>query len=147
MDLIFAEGITLNQINPHNFSLKNKYMDNLITTSMTVLPVIERSLENKQLKILKGFLSNSYALDRFETMTRSLILHTKGLALEISWDDFNENNAYFVAHNLFDYAKKNNIKLRIVIDINNEFIAVYYRTSKLQIVLKTKSKKYKIIKE
>ena len=148
MDLIFANGITLEDINRYEAALKNEYMDNLVSTGLSILPVIDQNLSGKQIKIKEGFIPKALLLDLHDVLTHSMISHTKGLALKFTWTNYDYEEAYFLAHALYEYAEKNDLNFHIVILEKEDAIDVHRKSSKLQIVTKLKkTDKYKIIKE
>ena len=115
--LIFSEQITLHEINPHNFALKNDYISNLIDTAMLVIPPADALLPDRNLRVVTGFLSRSYILEQVEKDTdlfTDLIQHSEGLAIELTWDNFTPDEAIALARNYMS------VKMCVKILINNK---------------------------
>lgn len=106
-EVVFAEGITLQEVNPESHAMKPPYMDSIVSISLEVLPILG-SLVNG-LRIEKGFFSRKslFANKKSEDkIDHNLILHTKGKALEVSWNNF-DSTYLSVVKDLFSKIKSN----------------------------------------
>lgn len=147
MDFIFANGITLAHINQHNDALKNQYMDNMLSTAASILPMIESGLNDERIIVKKCFVSNAHMKELGHDVFDNLVQpFTKGLAIEVTWDDFNIETAHLVAHKLYDYCYKNKLLYKIIINVKRKSLTVYRKERKLQIVEKI-NEKFKIVRE
>lgn len=129
-DLVFAEGITLTSVNPDNNALKNSYIDNLICTSMAVFtsPAIINKVSTP--RVVKGFISRKKLYDGEGKVTSNETKYAKGLALEITWPEFNSVTAVEIAKYFFDKSPTD-----FEIHIKNDSIA-FYRGVKIRKVLR-----------
>ena len=92
-DVKFAENVTIESLNPHNFALKNEYIDNLLSTAWLLIPAIGR--EYGDLKIIRGFMSEAYMRSQNYRVENAphIAQHAQGLALEVTWTMFNTDDA------------------------------------------------------
>ena len=99
-ELTFANHITMKELNPHNFALKNTYISNLISTALNVIPILNEVIGVEHIKITRGFISNMYLRDRIKVpdwKMQNMLKHTEGLALEFTWKDFEFSDALLAA--------------------------------------------------
>ncbi len=108
-ECIFAEGVTLEQVNPDNHAMKTPYIDSLMTICLAVLPVVGQMVSG--IKMINGFYSRSKlfneVLGEKDSASKEQLAHTKGLALEFSWEGYDPTNALVVARKLFDNIEDN----------------------------------------
>ncbi|MFA7142569.1 MAG: hypothetical protein WC175_01110 [Candidatus Dojkabacteria bacterium] len=136
-DLIFADYIRLSNINPHNFALKNEYISNLITTCMNIIPVVNSIVGKECTRVTRGFLSRQYMLDNLdipERMFDDLMKHSKGLALEMTFEPFDPDVSISVANAVIENDKQvkviiDNKKRRISFFRESDFFGIYEKTN------------------
>jgi len=133
-ELIFAKNVTIDNLNPHNFALKNEYITNLISTALNTIPYANDLLGVDSVVISNGFASYKYmnevSLSNFvrnqkgcnNCMIQRELLFSKGLAIGLTWKDFDPNIAIQVAKNIL----LNNDVINIVIDIIGKKLNVYF---------------------
>ncbi len=105
------ENVTFNSLNPHNFHLKNDYINNLLSTAFLILPVIDELIE--KVEVRKGFLSRSYVRATIKNVKPYEYQHTIGLAIEVTWSDWSYDSALIVAEKLFSSIEEG---LKIIIN-------------------------------
>jgi hypothetical protein len=121
--VVFAENVTIESLNPHNFAMKNEYIDNLISTAWLLIPKIAR--QQSGLRIVKGFLSDSYMRQHYRTDNADYILkHAKGLALEVTWDMFTADDATNVGHDIIRECLE---PIYVIVDSSRKKICIYRR--------------------
>ena len=54
--LKIANAVTIEQLNPLNFALKNQYFSNLITTALLIVPTAT-AIAGDSVRVVTGFLS------------------------------------------------------------------------------------------
>ncbi len=100
--IIIAKGVSLSTLNPQNFALKNDYMNNLISTAFMAFPVAAEILGDRKFFVKRGFQSHAYVTEEVESaITSELIKHTKGLAVEFTWEGWTEENALVVGKAIY----------------------------------------------
>ena len=104
--VVIFNGVDISTLNPHNFHLKNDYIDNLLSTAFLIFPKLKSIFGNTSVRIEKAFLSASYVRNNFTTITDNLLAHTKGLAVEFTWEGFDNDSATQVALHLYDAIKE-----------------------------------------
>lgn len=123
-DVVIVEGVSLEHLNPHNAALKNEYTSNLVSTAFLVLPHIYDVVE-APLRIKRGFLSMSYIKEHLPRID-DILIHGKGLALEVTWDEWDYDDALSSAYALYNYVIMNTDE-DIKIVINNDRKSIYAR--------------------
>lgn len=119
--VVFAENVTIESLNPHNFAIKNEYIDNLLSTAWLLIPKI--GVRQSGIRIIKGFLSEAYMRKHYKTDNAlHLLQHSRGLALEVSWDMFTVDDALLVGHALMDECYE---PLYIIIDPSRKKLCIY----------------------
>jgi len=122
-DIVFAENVTIESLNPHNFAMKNEYIDNLISTAMLIVPKI--AMEHSGIRVLRGFLSNAYIRDNFKTDIADYVQkHSMGLAIELSWDMFDLDEATSMGLLLIEQVIE---PLFVLVDPDRKKLCVYRR--------------------
>lgn len=127
-EFVIAQGVTLSELNPENNALKNEYADNLITTAMIILLDIWRRFNG--IKITKGFVSSGKMYKEILPKTGRVKptvyekKHTLGLALEITWPDYDTDRALEYCK---DFLKRTDQKVHFV--IYNDRIGFYRRNN------------------
>jgi hypothetical protein len=107
-DVIKLGGdIAFEDLNPHNFHLKNDYINNLLFTALNILPPLAKY--NIKPKILLAFVSNSYAQDNLEEYHTNPLFYkfTQGLALRITWDNYSQIDAITIIPDILKDVKSN----------------------------------------
>jgi len=115
----FIEGITFESLNPHNFHLKNDYINNLLSTAFMILPSIADEVST--VKILKAFLSRSYLRSLDRDIVPAVYKHSIGLALEVTWADWDMTKALLVADKLFSEIEEG---IKLVINTKNKSLFI-----------------------
>lgn len=88
-EIKIGRKITYEDLNPHNFALKNRYVTNLLTTALAVIPTLEDFVGGSAY-IKKGFTSKGYTTYEKGTPTPFESRLGEGLALVISVDPFDD---------------------------------------------------------
>ena len=128
-ELTFANHITMKELNPHNFALKNTYISNLISTALNVIPILNEVIGVEHIKITRGFISNMYLRDRIKVpdwKMQNMLKHTEGLALEFTWKDFEFSDALLAAKE---------VKLSLQLKNEEVMIAIDTKRKRLHIIL------------
>ena len=134
-EFVLRNGFSIRDLNPENYALKNDYIDNLFTTAYQVIDKIAIP-SGLNISIVRGFLSRNYIENELskEAEGHTLIYRfSKGLALSITWDDFNYASALTVARHFVDSVSNSTC---IVTD---KCLEVYRKTKKQEILHKTSS--------
>lgn len=119
---LFTHNISIRNLNPHNASLSNDYMDNLWTTGIQLLPEIGNQVLG--LKVLDAFKSASFIKsksDRFGWRERKF---SQGLAIKLTWDDWMFSVARAIADSIFDTYHE---YVHCVIDDATKSLTIYRR--------------------
>ena len=136
-ELIFGDNIKMNNINPHNFALKNDYISNLMTTCLSIIPVVNRVVGKENSRVTRGFLSRQYMIDHFEmsgSLQEDLLKFSQGLALEMTFEPYDNDVAITIAHNVGESDRQ----VKVIIDNkkqkrsffrNNSFFEIYQKTN------------------
>lgn len=83
----FGKSVTLEELNPHNFHMKNDYMNNILFMALNVLPALEELGYTP--KVEQCFLSNKYTASNPELLReRFSERYNKGLGMRVSLDPF-----------------------------------------------------------
>lgn len=115
--IVIANGVSISTLNPQNFALKNDYMDNLLSTAFMVFPIAIEVLGDRRFIIKRGFQSHAYITQEVEAaITSELFKHTKGLALEFTWEGWTEEDALIVAKALYQRMKE---PVKIIVNSDN----------------------------
>ena len=135
MEVVFTNsGITLPDVIPGGYALKPTYMDHIFSTCMATLPVIDDYVTD--LRVVNGFYSRASLfndrLNKGDKATKEQLAHTVGLAIEVSWKDFNYDIALAVAKALFAGKDKNAHYI-----IGNESFTIVRHTDKKKIIRNT----------
>lgn len=123
-DVKFAENVTIESLNPHNFALKNEYIDNLLSTAWLLIPAIGR--EYGDLKIIRGFMSEAYMRSQNYRVENAphIAQHAQGLALEVTWTMFNTDDAINTGLDLINTSLE---PLYVIVDPERKKICMYRR--------------------
>ena len=124
-EFVLCNGISIVELNPENFALRNDYIDNLFATAYLVINKIINPT-GIHATVVRGFLSDKFIKSELsdEAVGHSLIWkHGKGLAIEITWEGFTYQNALTIASNFVQ---------------SNDYVACIITDSTLQIYRKTK---------
>ena len=120
--IVFANGVTLWEINPDNNSLKNSYQDNLLSTAFLLFPLVTQVLgAERRISILRGFVSSSALYNEYGNVTTELQRHTRGLAIQFTWDGWTEDEAHRLAMELYSHAlKESDMPFYVIYDIDDK---------------------------
>ncbi len=136
--LVLMDGVTLRTLNPRNIALKNDYLESLLVLAFTVFPHVAEIIGGKTVTVIRGFLSRSYILDEVDpTGDEWLMKHSRGEAVEFTWEGWSPDEASAVALNLFE--KVGDTKVHIMYDTDNESLYVTTACKKKKIVEKTRN--------
>lgn len=117
-EVIFANGITLDQVVSEGQALKVPYMDGIFTICMSILPRINNEVDG--IAIVKGFISRSQLYNDIlkpnERPTKYQLLHTRAKALELTWSEFCYEKALVIGRIIFETLEDN---IHIVIKDNS----------------------------
>lgn len=128
-ELTFANNITMKELNPHNFALKNTYISNLISTALNIIPILNEVIGEDAIKVTRGFISNMYLRDRVNVpdwKIQNMMRHTEGLALEFTWRDFEFSDALLAAKE---------VKLSLQLKNEEVMVAIDTKRKRLHIIL------------
>jgi hypothetical protein len=114
--LKIIEGISFSDLNPHNFHLKNDYINNILITAFSVLPVIAKE-DLLDVRVIEAFVSSSFIKSSTDKYLRK---HFNGRALRITWRGFKVADAIQVALSLFEEIAH----VEIVIDNVEDWIMI-----------------------
>ena len=146
--LKFADKVTMNEMNPHNFALKNHYISNLISTALYVLPYANACIGQQVVRVTRGFLSRSYILTELQIpkhKTEDIFKHSEGLAVEITWDNFDMDTALDLVSYITNPVTGNGQKMKIVIDKNKNKMSFYFDVNKFEVGEET-NEGYRIVR-
>ena len=147
--LMFADNITMSELNPHNFALKNDYISNLVSTALAVIPYANLMLGKDKVFVTNGFLSRSYIQQELNLPKRKvedMYKHAEGKALEITWEDFDVESAINLTNYMIPIFVKEEDKVKMVIDSVKGRVSFYFDSSKLEVGEETKEG-YRVIKQ
>ena len=103
----FGKTVTLEDLNPHNFHLKNDYINNLLFAALSVFPY----LNNKGIdaKVLRAFISAGYMDENMPEFKneRYSQKYSQGLGLLITWEDYTDLEAISEVSKLVSTIKSN----------------------------------------
>ena len=143
--LQFADNVTMTELNPHNFALKNDYISNLISTALKVVPYANSMFGSHNIKVKRGFLSRSYIqeelLNTTNTNISDLYKHAEGLGITISWINFDSDSAIALCNEVAIANATENIKMVI----SNQSVTFTFDNEKTEIGEVTKDG-YRIVK-
>ena len=143
--LKITQNITLESLNPHNFHLKNDYINNLLSTAFIILPIVAEHVTG--IEVTKGFLSRSYLRSPSRDIKISHVVykHSIGLALELTWDNWTYEEALIVAEDIYERASDNDEKVMLVINEKQRTLYIG-RGFKVSSILEDADGKERIIK-
>ena len=134
--LVIANGVTPWTLNPHNMALKNNYWENLMATAFTIFPrVTPVTGDDREIIVKRGFQSHAYIMQEVDpTADSDLLKHAKGMAIEFTWKDCNEDELMLVASSIYEGAQD---PVKIVVDIEKHTVYVSRGVNFSTIVEKT----------
>lgn len=108
-EVIFANGVTLQEVVSEGQALKVPYMDGIFTICMSIFPRINNKVDG--IKVVKGFISRSQLyndiLNPNERPTKYQLLHTRAKALELTWSNFSYEKALVIGRIIFETLEDN----------------------------------------
>lgn len=140
-DFKLTKHIDLSILNPYDVKLGNEFMDNLISTSLSIIPPLFQSVGD-ELEVVRAFYPRSrLELDLGDKANAYARKYTYGLALSFKWKSFAENLAIRIAMDLADVLTEAGI--HIVVDPFEKELRVYrkMKDSKVFIVIDESGKK------
>ena len=146
-ELKFADNVTMRELNPHNFALKNDYISNLISTALNVIPYANEVIGSDRVRITRGFLSYSYITQELNIPSRlikDIIKHSEGMAIELTWKEFDNEEALVLAKTVVTELSLQHIQVKVVINTVKSKISFYFDVSNSEIGEDT-SEGYRII--
>ena len=148
-NIMFADNVTMAELNPHNFALKNDYISNLISTALAVIPYANLIIGKENIQVVRGFLSRSYIQQEMALPKRrvdDIYKHAEGKAIEITWSDFDVESAINLTNYMIPIFTKEGEKVKMVIDAVKSKLAFYFDSDKLEVGEETKEG-YRVIKQ
>ena len=112
--LVFARGITIQEVNPESYALKTPYADNLFGTCLSVLPIVDKYVES--VKIIEGFVSRAKMLSKKKDnnkLNKYEFAHTEGNAIVFSWNEYDPDNGLSIAKEILKALPQGNIHIII----------------------------------
>lgn len=146
-ELKFADNVTMRELNPHNFALKNDYISNLISTALNVIPYANEVIGSDRVRITRGFLSYSYIMQELNIPSRiikDIIKHSEGMAIELTWKEFDNEEALVLAKTVVTELSLQHIQVKVVINTVKSKVSFYFDVSNSEIGEDT-SEGYRII--
>ncbi|HNX38197.1 MAG TPA: hypothetical protein PL124_03940 [Candidatus Cloacimonadota bacterium] len=141
----FADGITLLNLNPFNYALKNDYINNLMNTGMCILPIVADTVVGdisikKCFTSKKQFLNNDYEKEDPRLSDK----FSEGLAIRLTWDEYDANMATQLAYRVMSQLE---LKMNIAINNTANHITFYLDTDDQSIYEITPDNSKRIIKK
>lgn len=147
--LKLAHGIKISDLNPHNFALKNDYMNNIISCGLILTDCISKCGFKNSVNIVKGFLSNSYIADNLAVSAGKcidfLMQHSRGNAIEITFDDFTVDKAIDFSKDMLYSARDNDEICRCIIYSGRESIGIYFEEKEYGIEIITNNNEKRVV--
>lgn len=147
--LKFADNVTMAELNPHNFALKNDYISNLISTALNVIPYANLVIGKEKVLVTKGFLSRSYIQQELQLPKRRVedfYKHAEGKAIEITWEDFDVESAIAFTTYMIPIFIKEGDCVKMVIDSVKNRLSFYFDSDTKEVGEETRDG-YRIIKQ
>ena len=130
----FTNEVTLENLNPLNYALKNEYIGNLISTGALILPRVQDHLAYPVI-IKKAMINRNILLSlgrsRFQAEEELKEKFMSGLALCISWPEFNAVTAMEAVQGVMSDTDE---KLTVIINEDDKYVSFYRGTKKRQIL-------------
>lgn len=103
----FGKTVTFEDLNPHNFHLKNDYINNILFCALNTFPYLNS--EGIDAKIVRGFVSNGYMEQNLPLVYKEKYSYkyTQGLGLIITWDSYDSTEAILIIPKLVAGIKSN----------------------------------------
>ncbi len=130
----FTNEVTLENLNPLNYALKNEYIGNLISTGALILPrvqdhlafpvVVKKAMVNRNIMLSLG-------RSKFQVEEDLKDKFMKGLAITISWHDFNAVTAMEAIQGVMSSTDE---KLTVIINEDDSYVSFYRGTKTRQIL-------------
>ena len=112
--LVFARGVTIQEVNPESYALKTPYADNLFSTCLSILPLIDKYVTG--IKIIEGFVSRAKMLSKKKDsnkLNKYEYAHTMGNAIVLTWTEYDPDNGLSIAKEILKALPNNNIHIII----------------------------------
>jgi len=125
-ELKFADKVTMDELNPHNFALKNEYISNTISTALNVLPVINAIVGSDKVNVTRCFLSRRFIFDEMNIPVDRIddfLLHSEGLAIEVSIDEWEHELAILICK---EVISNNDCAMKTLVDLTRNRLSFYY---------------------
>jgi len=144
-DFKLTNKIDLSILNPYDVKLGNEYMDNLISTALSIIP-LAFTMIGTELEVVRAFYPKSrLEVDIGDRANAYDKKYTYGLALSFKWKSFTENSAIRIAIDMFDTLSE--AGLHIIIDPYKEELRLYRKMKDRKVFIITSiDNKKKIIK-
>lgn len=119
----FGKTVTFEDLNPHNFHLKNDYINNILFVALSTFPML--NADGIDAKVLMGFVSNGYMEQNLPSLkdTKYAGKYTQGLGLRITWEDYQPITAIGIVTKLVSSIKSNVIAR---LDQDNHFVELFF---------------------
>ncbi len=132
----FADNVTMESLNPHNFALKNDYINNLVYTALAIIPYANEYIGADKVRVTRGFLSRKYMQDEIRIPPKKvddLYKHAEGLAIELTWDNFDTESAIGLARFILNPVTRFKDQVKIVINGNKKRISFYLNVNETEV--------------
>ena len=141
--LTLANGITLGDVNPHNFSLKNGYIANLISSCIPVLPILGTYVGRMRVKM--GFMSSKFISDRYpqECHSIEMQLHSKGNAIRVTWDNYDEVSTIDTLIKVMSQLPDDVVDICFFVYHADKSVAIYYGLKEGRVIIEEYEEKGK----
>lgn len=119
----FGKTVTFEDLNPHNFHLKNDYINNILFAALSTFPAL--NAEGVDAKVLRGFVSSAYMENNMPEMRKHDYSgrYTQGLGLQITWDEYEPIVAISLITKLVQSIKSNVLAL---INQEAEYVELFF---------------------
>lgn len=144
-DFKLTSKIDMSILNPYDVKLGNEYIDNLISTALSIVP-LAFTMIGTELEVVRAF----YPKGRLEAELGDKAnaydrKYSYGLALSFKWKSFTENSAIRIAIDMFDMLSE--AGLHVVIDPYKQELRLYRKMKDRKVFIITSiDNKKKIIK-
>ncbi|MHB9028892.1 MAG: hypothetical protein ACYC9O_08995 [Candidatus Latescibacterota bacterium] len=97
-------------------------MDTLISTAFMIFPIAAEILGDRKFFIKRGFQSHAYVTQEVEAaITSERIKHTKGIAIEFTWEGWTEEDALVVGKALYQRMKE---PIKVIVNSENRTVYI-----------------------
>lgn len=135
-DLLFAPNIDMWSINPFNVKMGNEYLDNVISTALSIIPKVYNMIGSNELKITRAFVPKGKIIEEKGIDANSYERKFgQGLALSFTWNEYDQTIAMQMAMDLFDNFNEGDRGIHIVVNPITMELSVYRKMKDKKIYL------------